>query len=193
LEGRLGSTVGDGGEVLTDVETYDGNGGAEQSVAKPDSLINSVLAEREHGNMEFLAPSATMGENRFRFQLRCKLDDARIIIENICPQQSLELYFQTVEADFRTKDQAHRLRVRNSECGINHVALPDNRFARPTVKRLIAIKRPEAPGIDESSCRKAQRHAWKFDLAIRSTKKEEPEPSAAHDKAGESASEQTTR
>lgn len=143
--------------------------------------------------MESLAPAASMGENRFRFQLRCKLDDARVIIENICPQQSLELYFQTVKADFRTKDQAHRLRVRNSECGINHVALPDNRFARPTVKRLIAIKRPEAPGADESTGRKAQRHAWKFDLAIRSTKKEELEPTAAHDQAGESPNEQAMR
>lgn len=105
------------------------------------------------------------------------LGQASVVVENICPQQSLVMYFRAVFADFQSRSEGRRLRIRNKECGIKHVTLSHNRYEAPLVKPLIEVKGhsqedQEGQGTTTSTA------AWKFVLIIKSAE------SAAGEAAG---------
>ena len=58
---------------------------------------------------------------------------ASVLIEEICPQQSLVLYFNNMGADFQQKNDVSSCKLRNSDCGIEHI-LPGE------VRPLVEIK-----------------------------------------------------
>lgn len=71
------------------------------------------------------------------------------------------LYFKSVLADFQTRDEAHRLRVRNVECGIDHVTHKADRSEAPTVRPLVEVKCLAGPrDLPPQARKRARRLAW---------------------------------
>ena len=76
--------------------------------------------------------------------MRCRLDRGSVILESICEDESLILFFQNVKADFQSKKEMQKLRVRTFNWGINHVTLPKNRFSQPIIKPLVQVKKRDS-------------------------------------------------
>ena len=74
-------------------------------------------------------------------RVRSRLDRGSVILENICENESLILFFQNVKADFQSKTEMQKLKVRTFNWGINHVTLPENRFSQPIIKSLVQVKK----------------------------------------------------
>ena len=69
--------------------TGEGDGDHERSETLADEEATTptgVAKGRAPASTDFFDAPAPAEENTFRFQLRCKLGQASIVIENICPK-----------------------------------------------------------------------------------------------------------
>lgn len=164
---------------------------AEQERAKEmgESLLSQPMetefevdqeGDAEYGDVEAVfdkaeEPSAASGslkrEASYKLRMRCRLDRGSVVLENIREDQSLILFFQNVKADFQSKKEMQKLKVRTFNWGINHVTLPKNRWSQPIIKPLVQVKKygPDAASaLDEQAQQWQAQNAWTFALTMKS-------------------------
>lgn len=115
---------------------------------------------------------------QYKLRVRCKLDRGSVILESIREDESLILFFQNVKADFQSKKEMQKLRVRTFNWGINHVTLPKNRFSQPIIKPLVQVKKQQSPeaGAAISKYASAEQNAWNFAFTMKSDQEMQNQP-----------------
>ena len=104
-------------------------------------------------------------------RVRSRLDRGSVILENICENESLILFFQNVKADFQSKKEMQKLKVRTFNWGINHVTLPKSRFSQPIIKPLVQVKKDaqaNSSSLDEQAQQALAQNAWNFAIIMKS-------------------------
>lgn len=67
------------------------------------------------------------------------MDSACLEIQEVCPSQSVKMYLNTVSVYFKNKDDVNSLKVKNRDCGVDHITWPAEQNEEPLVQPLVEI------------------------------------------------------